>query len=99
MPARFQRISENVVPGNIGVAGCGRHEARQDPHSSAFTRSIGSQKSHNLAFFDLERKIVDGNHAGIFFGELFDFDHWIRPAKSMATSPRVLHLETGKARV
>jgi hypothetical protein len=87
MPAYIERISENVMPGNVRPAGGGGHEARQDPHCGAFAGSIWPQEPDDLSLFDLKAQAVYGNHSGVFFCKLFNFDHSIRSAKARRLLP------------
>ena len=77
MPARFERVPENVMPCNISSAGGGGHKTREDSHGGTFTCSVGPEEAHDFPFVDLKAQTVDGHYAGIFLRELFNFDHLI----------------------
>ena len=44
----------------------------------------------DLAFSDLEAQVADGSDPGVFFCELFNFDHFSNRAEGMTESTSIL---------
>ena len=75
MRTGLERLLKNVETRDRGAAGRRRHEAGENPHRRAFAGAVRAQKSHDLAFADLEVQVLNGGLAGITFGQIFNFDH------------------------
>ncbi|MEI9892578.1 MAG: hypothetical protein WDN28_01310 [Chthoniobacter sp.] len=75
VPPRFDRLLEDVEPGNGRASGGGRQIAGEDLHRRALARAIRPEKANDFAFFHLEVEAVDRGDARVSLGEVFDFDH------------------------
>ena len=71
----LERLLEGVEARDRSAAGSRRHEAGENPHRRAFAGAVRAEKSHDLAFADLEVQVLDGGLAGVTFGQIFNFDH------------------------
>src|SRR5260370_17963727 len=70
-------LSENIKSRNGRCARGRRKEAGQHPHGCCFARSVRSEKADDLAFFDLERNVVDGGIPRVSLCKCLYADHKI----------------------
>jgi hypothetical protein len=71
----LERLIEDVEPGNDGLAGGGRHVARQDAHGRGLAGPVGAEEAEDLALVDAERDVVDRGDAAVLLGEVLNLDH------------------------
>jgi hypothetical protein len=72
---RFDRLVEHVEAGDDGLAGCGRHVPRQDPHRRGLAGAIGPEESQDLASLHAEADVVHGGYRAVPFAEVLNLDH------------------------
>src|SRR5204862_193861 len=58
--AHFERLVDDIEPGDFGNAAAGRHIASQDAHGRRFARAIGAQEPDDLTAIDREGHAIDG---------------------------------------
>ena len=74
-PAHLHAVCEDIVAGDDGAAGSGRHEAGEDAHGSGFAGAVWAQEPGHLAGPGLEGDVPDGAHVAITLAQVFNFDH------------------------
>src|SRR4029077_6336995 len=71
----FDRLVEDVEPGDNRFAFRGRHVAGQNPHRRRLAGAVGAEEPEDLAALDAEADVVDGGHAAVAFREVLNLDH------------------------
>ena len=74
-PLRGVRFLEHIMAADRDTARRRRQTARHDVHRRRFSGAVWSEKTIDLAFFDLKRQIVQRQDLAIFFRQMFHFDH------------------------
>ena len=75
----FDRLIEDVEPGDDGLAFGRRHVAGQDPHRRGLAGAVRTEKAENFAALDAEADVVDGGDAAVLFREVLDLNHEATP--------------------
>ncbi len=61
MPPQRRRIANHIQSGNLGSAGTGYHERREDPKQSGLSASVGAEEPKQFGRMDFERNSVEGS--------------------------------------
>src|SRR5215471_18967846 len=61
----LHRVLLHIETGDVGFPRRWGQEAGEDAHRGRFASAVWTEKAHDLAFFDLERDVVNGDRAGV----------------------------------
>ena len=74
-PLGFDRLIEDVEPGDDRLALGRRHVAGQDAHRRRLAGAVRPEEAEDLAALDAEADVVDGGDAAVAFREVLNLDH------------------------
>ena len=77
----FERMIEDVVAGDRGLALSGRHVAGDDPHGGGLAGAVWAQEPENLARIRPKTDVIDGRKWAVFLGKVLNLDHEGSPEK------------------
>ncbi len=77
--ADLAAVAKHVVAVDIGPAGGGRQQRRQDAHGGGFAGAVGTDKAKDVAGVDGEVQIGQSDQVAIFFSQAGDSDHCLSP--------------------
>src|SRR5688572_30139826 len=76
---RFNRLIEDVVPGDDCLAFARRHVAGQDAHGGRLASAIWPKEAQHFAFLYSEADIVDGGRRAVPLRKVLHLDHAYPP--------------------
>jgi hypothetical protein len=75
----FERLLEDIEPGDGGLAAGGRHVAGDDAHGGRLAGPVRAEEAENLARLHPETHVVHGGEGSVAFREVINLDHGIAP--------------------
>ena len=72
---RLDRVFEDVIPGDDGLALGGRHVSGEDPHRRRLAGAVRAEEAEDLASLDAEADVLDGRETAIALREVLNLNH------------------------
>ena len=73
---RFDRLLEDVEPGNDRLAFGRRHVAGQDAHGRRLAGAVRTEKAEDFSALDAEGQVIDRGDAAVALGEVLNLNQW-----------------------